>query len=156
MVDLNKLVDSRPVALLPAAARKKEAGRQHAKAAQDTAGPAWFHMPKAEMTPELEKDVRLIRMRSALDPKRHYKNGPVLASKYFQVGTIVAGADEFYSAARLSRKQQGTTVLDTLMKDGDKRAYFKKKFTASQQANRAGSKLQYRQKQAAIKKPWKR
>lgn len=156
MVDLSKLVDKRPLNLLPAAANRKSDARQKAKKAQDTAGPAWFNMPAPTMTPELEKDLRVMRMRSALDPKQHYKGGPILTSKYFQVGTVVASAEEHYSDGKLSRRQQGTTVLDTLLKDSQKRAYFKKKFSASQSNNRAGGKLDYKQKQAARKAPWKR
>ncbi len=156
MVDLNKLVEKRRISLLPAAATKKQDAKQVAKKAQDTAGPAWYNLPKPEMTPELEKDLKLIRMRSALDPKRHYKNGPLLTSQYFHVGTVVAGADEFFSKDRLTRRQQGSTVLDTLLRDDEKKAYFKKKFAASQAKNRAGGKLEYKQRQAGIKKPWKR
>lgn len=157
MVDLNKLVDSRKgISLLPAAVNKKSDAKAKAKKASDTAGPAWFNMPATEMTPELEKDIKLIRMRSALDPKRHYKNGPLISSKYFQVGTVVASAEEHYSAGRLTRKQQGTTILDTLLKDDQKRAYFKKKFAASQTKNMAGGKLDYKQRHASITKPWKR
>lgn len=156
MVDLVKLANSRPVSLLPAAANKKVDAREKVKKAQDTAGPAWYNLPKPEMTPDLEKDIRVIQMRSALDPKRHYKNGPVLTSKYFHVGTVVAGAEEFYSANRLTRKERGATVLDTLLKDDQKRAYFKKKFTEAQKNSRAGSRGAYKQKQAAIRKPWKK
>lgn len=156
MVDLNKLVESRPLTLLPAAAGKKAAGREQVRKAKDTAGPAWFNMPATEITPEIEKDLRLVRMRSALDPKRHYKGGPILTSKYFQMGTVVAGADERYSAGRLTKRQQGSTILDTLLKDDEKRSYFKKKFNASQTQNRAGGKLEYERRQKALKKPWKR
>lgn len=156
MVDLSKLVEKRSITLLPAAANKKSDARAAAKKAQDTAGPAWFNLPKPEMTPELEKDIRLIRMRQALDPKRHYKNGPILTSKYFQVGTVVAAADEYYDAGRVRRRERGATVLDQLLRDDQKKAYFKKKFADAQVANRSGSKLAYKNKQAGIKKPWKK
>jgi hypothetical protein len=156
MVDLSKLVDKRPITLLPAAANKSADARAAAKKAQDTAGPAWFHMPKAEMTPEVEKDVRLIKMRQALDPKRHYRNGPILTSKYFQVGTVVAPAEEYYDAGRVTRRERGATVLDQLLRDDQKKAYFRKKFADAQTASRAGSKGAYKAKQAGIKKPWKK
>lgn len=155
MVDLNKLVDSSRITLLPAAANRKADAREKAKKAQDTAGPAWYNLPKPEMTPELKNDLRLLQMRSALDPKRHYKGGPILTSKYFHVGTVVDSAEEFYSAARLTRKERGTTVLDTLLKDDQRRAYFKKKFADAQKQSRSGSKLEYKQKQNGIRKPWK-
>jgi hypothetical protein len=30
-------------------------------------------MPKAKITPELERDWQIIQMRNVLDPKRHYR-----------------------------------------------------------------------------------
>jgi hypothetical protein len=43
-------------------------------------------MPKAKMTEELERDWQIIRMRNALDPKRHYrKEKRTTPPKYCQV-----------------------------------------------------------------------
>ena len=72
-----------PLSLLPTSTQRREEKKQ--RVSNDTAGPAWFDMPAPKMTNELENDIRLLNMRSALDPKQHYKNGKAITSKYFQV-----------------------------------------------------------------------
>ena len=47
-------------------------------------------MPAPQLTPELKNDLRLLRMRSALDPARHYKKTHSQATpRYFQVSRAV-------------------------------------------------------------------
>ena len=45
-------------------------------------------MPATPITPELKADLRLLRMRGALDPAHHYKSlgRKQQLPKYFQVG----------------------------------------------------------------------
>ena len=51
-----------------------------------SAGSGWFDMPAPQLTPELKNDLRLLRMRGALDPARHYKKTHSKATpRYFQV-----------------------------------------------------------------------
>ncbi|XP_020521690.1 deoxynucleotidyltransferase terminal-interacting protein 2 [Amborella trichopoda] len=55
------------------------------KQVKDTAGQKWFDMPAAAITPELKKDLQIVKLRAALDPKRHYKKGSSeVLPKYFQ------------------------------------------------------------------------
>lgn len=43
-------------------------------------------MPAPEITEELKNDLQILKMRSVLDPKRHYKkNDMEVLPKYFQV-----------------------------------------------------------------------
>lgn len=137
-----------PLTLLPSTQDRKK----KAKASTDTAGPAWFNMPHAQMTPELEKDIQLLRMRSALDPKRHYrKNEKILAGKYLQVGTIINNPTGFYND-RLSKRQRAATVIDTLMRDYEHQRYLKNKFDKLQENYQSGSKAAYTKRFA--RKPW--
>jgi hypothetical protein len=47
-------------------------------------------MPAPQLTPELKNDLRLLRMRGALDPARHYKKTHSQATpRYFQVRAVV-------------------------------------------------------------------
>jgi hypothetical protein len=55
---------------LDAAARGKEAK----KSAPDTAGSKWFDLPAPKITEDLKRDLRLLRLRGAYDPKRFYKS----------------------------------------------------------------------------------
>ena len=36
-----------------------------------TAGKNWFDLPRTELTPQLKRDLQLIKMRNVLDPHRH-------------------------------------------------------------------------------------
>ena len=67
---------------------------------------SWFSMPAVEYTPELRRDMRLLKLRGAYDPKRFYKTDDTSKlPKNFQIGTVVEGAQDFY-AARLTRKER--------------------------------------------------
>ena len=60
---------------------------------EKSAGTGWFNMPAPEMTPELQRDLNIIRMRGVLDPKRHYKKETSKKlPKYVQVTAYVGGA----------------------------------------------------------------
>lgn len=56
------------------------------KEREETAGPMWFNLPRTQMTPEIEQDLKIIKMRNVLDRTRHYKkNDSQELPKYFQV-----------------------------------------------------------------------
>ena len=53
---------------------------------EESAGPKWFNLPATKITPEIERDMKLLKMRNVLDSKRHYKkNDSSSLPKYFQV-----------------------------------------------------------------------
>lgn len=130
----------------PSVAEKKLA-KQTSKKDTNTAGSGWFDMQTAKMTPELEKDLKLLSMRNALNPHHHYKAGEKIGAKSkkpFQVGTIIEGAGEFYSS-RLTRKERKGTLVETLLNDEQKRSMFKNKYLKLQEKNQSGSRKSYRQ-----------
>ena len=46
----------------------------------------WFNLPATQITPEIERDMKLMKMRNVLDKKHHYKkNDSSALPKYFQV-----------------------------------------------------------------------
>ncbi|XP_028668263.1 deoxynucleotidyltransferase terminal-interacting protein 2 isoform X2 [Erpetoichthys calabaricus] len=93
-----------------------------------TTGDSWFNMKAPELTEDLKNDLRVLKMRSAMDPKRFYKkNDRDGFPKYFQVGTVVDNPIDFYHA-RIPKKQRKRTIVDELMADADFRSYNKKKF----------------------------
>ena len=56
-----------------------------------TAGGRWFDLPAPQLTPELKNDLKLLRMRNALDPARHYKTtDSKTLPRYFQVSSILS------------------------------------------------------------------
>ncbi|KAK6459791.1 Fcf2 pre-rRNA processing-domain-containing protein [Scheffersomyces xylosifermentans] len=118
---------------------------QHKKADTETkdSGSKWFNMKQPEMTPQIRRDLSVIQQRSALDPKRHYKKEKWSIPKYFQMGTIVEGNTEFYSA-RLSRKQRGSTLVEEILHDDDTKKYFKRKYSEIQDSKTSGKKGHYK------------
>ncbi|KAG2233660.1 hypothetical protein INT48_008450 [Thamnidium elegans] len=95
---------------------------------EKTTGSAWFDMPKPEITPEIKRDLQVLKMRHILDRKRHYKKmGNRPDPKYFQIGTIIESPTEFYSA-RLNKKDRKQTIVDELMANDDQKSYYKRNF----------------------------
>jgi len=91
-----------------------------------TLGKGWFDLAPAEMTEELKRDIKVIKMRNFIDPKRFYKT-PDALNTVIHTGTVIEGPDEYVSG-RLTRKQRKGTVVeeimsDTRLKDYSKRAY---------------------------------
>ena len=55
---------------------------------EKTKGQEWYGMPATEVTDEIKRDLEVLKMRDALDPKRFYKkNSSKELPKYFQVKT---------------------------------------------------------------------
>lgn len=107
------------------------------------AGSRWFNMKKPEMTPELRRDLMVLKNRSALDRKRHYKKEKWQTPQFFQTGTIVEGNTEFYSA-RMSKKNRGRTLAEEILNDNDSGDYFKKKYSEIQKKKTSGGKRHYK------------
>lgn len=60
------------------------------KERQKTAGNGWFGMKAPELTDELKNDLRALKMRAGMDPKRFYKkNDRDGFPKYFQVWYLI-------------------------------------------------------------------
>ncbi|GAV64397.1 LOW QUALITY PROTEIN: Fcf2 domain-containing protein, partial [Cephalotus follicularis] len=113
------------------------------KQLKDTAGKSWFDMPAPTLTPELKKDLQLLKLRSAIDPKRH-KNGDSKSKtlpKYFQaslfVETIVESAEEFFSN-RLTKKERKATIADELLSDSTFVQYRKRKIREIEEKSHPG------------------
>eukprot|EP01018_Ginkgo_biloba_P037637 Gb_34113 [translate_table: standard] len=116
------------------------------KQVKDTSGAKWFDMPAQIITPELKKDLQLLKLRGVLDPKRHYKADDSKGlPKYFQVGTVIEPASEFYSA-RLTKKERKATIADELLSDPALGQYRKRKYLEIQDEKSAGRKKSWKQK----------
>ncbi|KAL8515339.1 hypothetical protein ACS0TY_014155 [Phlomoides rotata] len=108
------------------------------KQVKDTVGKNWFDVPAQTITPELKKDLQLLKLRGAIDPKRHYKKGDSRSKtlpKYFQVGTVIESASEFFTG-RLTKKERKATLADELLSDGKFLDYRKRKVREIEEVNR--------------------
>ncbi|KAL9989551.1 hypothetical protein ACROYT_G004113 [Oculina patagonica] len=114
--------------------------KQKKKTKEESAGPMWFNLPATQITPEIEQDMKIIKMRNILDRKRHYKkNDSSALPKYFQIGTVVEGSAEFYTS-RIPKRQRKNNMIDELLSDAEFRRYNKKKYLEIQAAKQSGKK----------------
>ncbi|KAJ3137655.1 hypothetical protein HK100_000499 [Physocladia obscura] len=96
----------------------------------ETAGAKWFDMPAPELTDSLKREIQIINARNVLDPKHHYKRADKNAPEYpkfFQMGTIVAGAADFYGG-RVSKRDRKDGFVDEVLNDSKTKAYLKRKW----------------------------
>ncbi|EFR03318.1 rRNA-processing protein FCF2 [Nannizzia gypsea CBS 118893] len=121
-----------------------------------TSGPKWFNLPKTVVTPELKRDLQILRMRSVLDPHRHYKkdNGKASIPEYSQVGTIIEGATEFFSA-RITKKERKNNFAQEVMAAEKESGRFKRKYAEIQAAKTSGKKAHYKKLKAKRARPMK-
>ncbi|KAK3820799.1 MAG: Fcf2 pre-rRNA processing-domain-containing protein [Linnemannia gamsii] len=132
--------------------------RQKQEERGKTTGKKWFDMPQQILTPELRRDLQILKLRNVLDPKRFYKReekGKPRFPKYFQVGTIVEGNTEFYSS-RLSKKERATTITGEVMKDLAGRDYYKRKFDEIQAVKQSGGKRFNKKGKGKQSKSWRK
>lgn len=74
-------------------------------------GKAWGKMDKVEMTDELRNDLKAIKFRNQIFPKRFYKNNDSEnLPKFFQIGTVVDANGVGNVKDRLTKKQQKRTI----------------------------------------------
>ncbi|XP_038649792.1 deoxynucleotidyltransferase terminal-interacting protein 2 [Scyliorhinus canicula] len=103
---------------------KKKRREERAK----TSGDGWYDMKAPELTDELKNDLKALKMRAAIDPKRFYKkNDRVGFPKYFQVGKVLDNPADFYHS-RIPKKQRKQTMVEELLADADFRRYNKRKY----------------------------
>lgn len=126
------------------------------KQAKDTAGAKWFDLSAPTITPELKKDLQLLKLRNVIDPKRHYKAEDSKGlPKYFQVGTVIGGPADFYSG-RLTKKERKSTLADELLSDSTLSAYRKRKYLDIQDKKQAGGKKFWNKKKNQRAPSWAR
>ncbi|XP_077602293.1 deoxynucleotidyltransferase terminal-interacting protein 2 [Crocuta crocuta] len=133
----------------PYSESKYQLQKKRRKERQKTAGDGWFGMKAPELTDELKNDLKALKMRASMDPKRFYKkNDRDGFPKYFQIGTIVDNPADFYHS-RIPKKQRKRTIVEELLADSEFRRYNRRKYSeimAEKAANAAGKKFRKKKK----------
>lgn len=107
---------------------KKKMKKLKKEEREKTKGDGWFGMMAPEMTEEKKRDLEVLQMRGAIDPKRFYKkNDHKSLPKYFQIGQVVDSAADFYSH-RTTKKAAKRSLVDDLMADAEYQKYSKRKY----------------------------
>merc|ERR1719473_1102508 len=100
---------------------QKEERKALAKAKEEKLG-KWFDLPKQTLTPELEKELKALKLRAYMDPKRFYKaNDSDQLPTHFHIGTLQGGL-----SSQPSRKR-GRSLLDEALSDDAIQAWTQKK-----------------------------
>ncbi|CAK9439014.1 uncharacterized protein LODBEIA_P32380 [Lodderomyces beijingensis] len=109
---------------------------------KDATDARWFHMAQPEITPQIKRDLDVIRQRQALDPKRHYKREKWSVPKFFSMGTIVEGNTGYYN--QLKRRERGTSLVSEILADDGTKKYFKRKYGEIQASRTSGKRAHYK------------
>lgn len=104
----------------------------------------YFTLKPTQITPEVEKEIHIIRNRHVLDPKRFYKKQK-LDLKHFQMGEIIGGDDDF-GKDKMTRKQKQLSIVDELLNDQKSREYMKRKVNEVQERGRNKTRNGYMKK----------
>jgi len=110
------------------------------------AGPNWFNMETPQITPEIERDLRMLRLRAYMDPKQFFKKDDFASKKlpeHFQIGTVIAGLGE----KSLKRKEMPTSITAEVLANDSVKKYAKRVFDEVQTKRESGGKKSYRKKQ---------
>ncbi|KAI8634925.1 Fcf2-domain-containing protein [Xylariaceae sp. FL1651] len=108
------------------------------------AGAQWFNLPATDLTPQLRRDLQLLKMRDVLDPKRHYKKDSTRPIPAFSaVGTILPGPTDYFNA-RMTKKERKRTLLEDVLETEDSTRRFKSKYGEIQAVKTSGKKGHYK------------
>jgi hypothetical protein len=98
----------------------------------------WFGIKSMANQPGAREAIELLRMRGYMDSKKFFKKDTKLEKgilpQVFQLGTVVAGAHEFYSS-RLSKKERAPSIVDEILRDKNRVQFVKRKFEDVRQKN---------------------
>ncbi|TNN75353.1 Deoxynucleotidyltransferase terminal-interacting protein 2 [Liparis tanakae] len=115
-------------AVPPYSESKRAAKLKRRTEKEKCSGDGWFNMKAPEITQELKGDLQVLKMRGSMDPKRFYKkNDRDGFPKYFQVGTVMDSAVDFYHS-RVPKKARKRTMVEELLSDAEFRRNNKKKY----------------------------
>ena len=122
-----------------------------------TAGFNFFDMPATHSSPELQADMRLLKVRNVLDPQRHYKkdSSKKLVPDFSEVGRIIEGPTEHFSA-RLHNKERKRTLVEEVLASESSTGRFKKKYNDIQTHKASGKKAHYKDlksRRSGVRKP---
>ncbi|XP_064554058.1 deoxynucleotidyltransferase terminal-interacting protein 2 [Drosophila montana] len=111
---------------LPTVSRRKQPILNRAERTK-TKGSGWFDLPATEVTDEMRNELKVIQMRSVLDPKHFYKKNDLkVLPKYFQIGTVQHSPLDHYSE-RHTRKTK-KSLVDELLEDEAFQKFNKRKY----------------------------
>jgi len=132
-----------------------QAKKEVKKSGPPSAGKGWFNFSRpSALTTEMKQDLTLLSLRAYMDPKKFFKKESKNRKKkvvptFFQVGTVIAGAQDFYSS-RLARSERTEHYADEFIDPQRSRSstdtnktkkYLKRKVIEVQNQNRPAPRI---------------
>ncbi|KAH8292791.1 hypothetical protein KR054_006455 [Drosophila jambulina] len=95
-----------------------------------TLGAGWFNLPATEINEEIGNELKIIQMRSVLNPKQFYKKNDLkILPKYFQIGVVEHSALDNYKEK--NTKNTKKSLVDDLLQDEAFQKFNKRRYTKS-------------------------
>lgn len=90
-------------------------------------GSGWFDLPATEVTEEMHNELKIIQMRSVLNPKQFYKKNDLkILPKYFQIGTVQHSVIDHHKEKKTRKSHR--TLVDELLDDETFQNFNKRKY----------------------------
>jgi hypothetical protein len=117
------------------------------KKGEESSASDWFSLPKQDLTPELAAELKAIRLRAYMDPKRFYKgNDTNELPTHFQIGVLSDGGTQ--------PKRKAKSLLETALSDESVHAWTKKREAETWERNKPAPGS-FRKQKAKTKKKLK-
>lgn len=119
----------------------------------DNAGADWNNMPRTNIEdPKVKREFQLLRLRGVLDSKKHFKkdNRKDAFPQYSQMGTLIEGPTEYYSA-RVARKDRKQTLVEEVLAS-EANSKYKGRYDKIQEKKMSGKKGHYKKMMARRKR----
>jgi len=130
-----------------------------APAPRAAAARGWFELRAPELTDSVKRELAILRNRTFLDAKRHYKTAREdrAVPTVFAIGTLVDGAGGAGGGSRApTRAVRAPTLVDTLLGDDKFTAYAGRAMDAVRARTTGGGKEAFKAKKAAAAATWKK
>ncbi|XP_016925084.4 deoxynucleotidyltransferase terminal-interacting protein 2 [Drosophila suzukii] len=113
-------------------------------------GKGWFDLPATEVTEEMRNELKIIQMRSVLNPKQFYKKNDLkYVPKFFQIGTVQPSALDHYNEKKSKKKQ---SLVNELLEDESFQMFNKRKYNEVIQRTEKYAHKKRMQKMKKLKK----
>ncbi|KAH8354580.1 deoxynucleotidyltransferase terminal-interacting protein 2 [Drosophila kikkawai] len=97
-------------------------------------GSGWFNLPATEIDEEINNELKIIQMRSVLNPKQFYKKNDLkVIPKYFQIGVVEHSALDYYKEKNTRNTKK--SLVDELLQDEDFQKFNKRRYNMALQCN---------------------
>ncbi|KAH8421225.1 hypothetical protein KR009_001758 [Drosophila setifemur] len=111
---------------LPTVGRRKQHILNRVTRAK-TKGGGWFNLPAPEITEEMRNELKIIQMRSVLNPKQFYKKNDLkVLPKFFQTGTVLNSVLDNSKEIYTSKAQK--SLVDELLANESFQKFNKRKY----------------------------